>query len=446
MSERNVDLQHRHDGTTGLRQALSDRRDSPKTPAVSEPVFLAPGHDASRQRSVTKLDRWLARRVLYAVGNLPIAMVLWNSDIVVPDGTSPRFRMVFADRKTLFQLALDPELQFGELYSSGRLRIEGDVAELAELATRSCQETRSPRFRFSIRNFLRRWRTNTLSRSRDNVYHHYDIGNEFYKLWLDEQMLYTCAYFPTPDVSLEEAQVAKMHHVCRKVCLRPGDTVVEAGCGWGALALHMARYYGVNVKAFNVSHEQIVYARERARAEGLDDRVEFIEEDWRKIMGTFDAFVSVGMLEHVGPENYRQLGDVIHKALSPRGLALLHSIGRNVARPLNAWINDRIFPGAYPPSLREIADILEGWKFSVLDVENLRLHYARTLEHWLERFEDHVEFIRDQFDESFIRTWRLYLASSIGAFRGGGLQLFQIVFTHTQNNNIPWTRTYLYDA
>src|SRR5690606_24874192 len=152
-------------------------------------------------------------------------------------------------------------------------------------------------------------RINSLRKSRDNVYHHYDIGNEFYRLWLDEQLAYTCAYFPEPEVSLEAAQVAKFDHVCRKLNLRPGERVVEAGCGWGALALHMAREYGVTVRAYNVSREQIAYARRRAQEEGLADRVEFVEDDWRNVTGRYDAFVSVGMLEHVGKHNYRKLGE-----------------------------------------------------------------------------------------------------------------------------------------
>ncbi|HID24028.1 MAG TPA: class I SAM-dependent methyltransferase [Planctomycetaceae bacterium] len=410
------------------------------------PAEQGPARQPSPRDSgdVSNLDRWLVRRLLTAVGELPIAVELWNGERLTVSKDSPRFCLRIADRTALWLLVFDPDLQFGELFSDGRLEVEGGLVAFLETVDRALPLSHSNRLSTSVRQ-VRRWlRHNTLTRSLANVHHHYDLGNDFYKLWLDEQMLYTCAYFPRPDCSLEEAQVAKMDHVCRKVRLRPGDLVVEAGCGWGALALHMARNYGVKVKAYNISHEQIVYARERARAEGLDDQVEFIEDDWRNIKGSYDAFVSVGMLEHVGPENYRLLGDVIHNCLKPEGLALLHSIGRNVAYPLNAWVDRRIFPGAHPPSLRQMMDILEGWQFSVLDVENLRLHYAKTLEHWLARFEDHVEFIRDKFDERFIRMWRLYLAASVASFRTGGLQLFQIVFTHPWNNNIPWTREHLY--
>ncbi|NOX55230.1 MAG: class I SAM-dependent methyltransferase [Planctomycetes bacterium] len=438
MTQTSVDVQQQPSGTQTEGAGVSVLPELP----VERGSARKPGEEEST--SVSNLDRWLARRLLAATGRLPIAIELWDGEQLTVSDESPRFRLRIADRAALWLLAFDPDLQFGELYSDGRLEVEGGLLEFLETVDRALPLSHSNWLSTFIRR-ARRWlRHNTLARSKANVHHHYDLGNDFYKLWLDEQMLYTCAYFPRPDCSLEEAQVAKMDHVCRKVRLKPGDLVVEAGCGWGALALHMARHYGVKVKAYNISHEQIVYARERARAEGLDDRVEFIEDDWRNIRGTYDAFVSVGMLEHVGPENYRLLGDVIHNCLKPEGLALLHSIGRNVAYPLNAWVDRRIFPGAHPPSLRQIMDILEGWQFSVLDIENLRLHYAKTLEHWLARFEDHVEFIRDMFDDRFIRMWRLYLAASVASFRTGGLQLFQVVFTHPLNNNIPWTREHLY--
>jgi cyclopropane-fatty-acyl-phospholipid synthase len=287
-------------------------------------------------------------------------------------------------------------------------------------------------------------RPNTLARARENIHHHYDIGNAFYRLWLDEQLVYTCAYFRTPTATLEEAQAAKLDHVCRKLQLQPGEEVVEAGCGWGALALHMARQYGVKVKAYNISKQQLAFARQRARAEGLTGQVEFIEGDYREIGGTYDAFVSVGMLEHVGLKHYHELGQVIDRCLRPHGRGLIHTIGRNRPIPMNAWIEKRIFPGGYPPSLGEMTAIFEPWRFSMLDVENLRLHYANTLEHWLARFEQAADQVQHMYDADFVRAWRFYLAGSIATFRIGELQLFQVVFTRFDNNDIPWTREFLY--
>ena len=254
-------------------------------------------------------------------------------------------------------------------------------------------------------------------------------------------MLYTCAYFPTPDDSLEAAQVAKMDLICRKLRLAPGERVVEAGCGWGSLALFMAANYGVSVRAFNVSVEQIAYAREHARRAGLSDRVEFVEDDYRNAKGTCDAFVSVGMLEHVGLPDYPTFGSVIDGTLSANGRGLLHFIGRDRPEPLNPWIRKRIFPGGYAPTLTEVFDgALAPHGLSVLDVENLRLHYEKTLDHWLRRFNDAADRVARMFDESFERAWRLYLAGSQVAFRTGSMQLFQVVFARGGSNRIPWVR------
>jgi cyclopropane-fatty-acyl-phospholipid synthase len=283
--------------------------------------------------------------------------------------------------------------------------------------------------------------SNDLGTARHNVHHHYDLGNDFYRLWLDEEMVYTCAYFADPSRSLEEAQVAKMDRICRKLQLRPGERVVEAGSGWGAQALLMAKRYGVTVRAFNVSDEQVRYGRERARREGLSARVEFIEDDYRNITGTYDVFVSVGMLEHVGLPDYETFGRVIDRSLTPDGRGLLHFIGRNRPLPLNAWIRKRIFPGGYPPTLREVFDrVLEPRSMAVLDVENLRLHYAMTLEHWYRRFDDHAEQIAGMFDETFVRAWRLYLAGSKASFSTGWMQLFQVVFARGGSAAVPWSR------
>lgn len=286
--------------------------------------------------------------------------------------------------------------------------------------------------------------TNSLRRSRKNIHHHYDISNDFYRLWLDPQLVYTCAYFPDSNATLEEAQRAKLDIVCRKLWLQAGESVVEAGCGWGALALHMAKHYGVRVRAFNISREQIMFARERAKREGLYSQVEFIEDDYRNINGQYDAFASIGMLEHVGKSHYREFGRVIHRAIGDRGRGLLHFIGKNRPQPLSAWIRKRIFPGGYTPVLREAMAVLEPHDFSILDVENLRLHYARTLEHWLSRFEHCYDEVAQRYSSFFARMWRLYLAGSTAAFRAGTMQLFQIVFAGRRCISQPFTREHLY--
>jgi cyclopropane-fatty-acyl-phospholipid synthase len=354
--------------------------------------------------------------------------------------------MVIQDRATLAALLRDPEVSFGDAYMDGRIEVEGDLVRFLEAIYLGME--RSSRVGKWYSRLASRWmdfaQDNSRHGSRNNIHRHYDLGNDFYKLWLDDQLVYTCAYFPTPSSTLEHAQIAKMDHVCRKLRLQPGETVVEAGCGWGALALHMAREYGVSVKAYNVSREQIAFARERARAEGMSDRVEYIEEDYRAISGKFDVFVSVGMLEHVGLDHFREVSEIIHRTIGDNGRGLLHFIGRNYPAVFSRWIRKHIFPGAYVPSLRESLTVLEPRNYSVLDVENLRMHYAKTLEHWLERFDNSRHQVTAMYDTRFVRAWRLYLAGSIAAFRVGHLQLFQVLFTGSQREPIFWTRDRLY--
>ena len=395
---------------------------------------------------VSPLERWLLGRLLKSMGDPPLQIVLWNGEVITTTGQSPVARILFKKRRTILSVLRNPGLYFGDAYSVGDVEVEGDLIQALEYAYRSGADMEKRWVSPSrILKWMNRSRSTALRRSRENIHHHYDIGNDFYRLWLDNDMVYTCAYYPTLAASLEEAQRAKLDLVCRKLRLRPGETVVEAGCGWGALARFMARHYGVTVKAMNISREQIAYAREAAAAEGLSDRVEFIEDDYRNIRGEFDVFVSVGMLEHVGKEHYHDLGGVINRSLKENGRGLLHSIGRNKPCPMNAWIDRRIFPGAYPPSLHEMMEILEPWDLSVLDVENLRLHYAKTIMDWLERYERVFDQVAEMYDENFARAWRMYLAGSIAGFTTGWLQLFQVVFTRSTVNDIPWTRSHLYD-
>lgn len=386
------------------------------------------------------IDRRLMRALLRAVGDPPLRFIMPDGGVIDPPAGACLGTLRFRDRATLYAFLRSPEIGFGEGYTDGRLEVEGDLVEVVAAAYRHPASPLIERLLFSPR----RPRANSMRGSRHNIHQHYDLGNDFYRLWLDERMLYTCAYYPTPAATLEEAQVAKMDHVCRKVALRPGERVVEAGCGWGSLALHMARHYGVTVRAFNISREQIAWAREQAARQGLSDRVEFVEDDYRNVSGTFDCFMSVGMLEHVGTANYRALGAIIDRCLPAHGRGLIHTIGRTRPMRLNAWIEKHIFPGGYPPTLGEMMAIFEPFGLSVLDVENLRLHYERTAAEWLRRFERHAATVQRMFDERFVRAWRLYLAGTTVAFRVSLLQLFQVVFARERHNGVPWTRAHVY--
>lgn len=401
--------------------------------------------ETSQNIAERDLDRVLLRGVLKYLGNPRISIRLWNGNELLATDVPPVACIEFRARRAVFQLLRSPSIGFGECYSKGLIEVHGDFQAClneisASIAHRQSKAYPGARFR-SLLNVMR---GNTDRRSRQNVHHHYDIGNDFYKQWLDKRMVYTCAYFENPSATLAEAQLAKLDYVCRKLRLKPGQTVIEAGCGWGALALHMAEHYGVEVLAYNSSVEQIAFAREQALTQKLNRRVTFIEDDYRNISGRCDAFVSVGMLEHVGLAHFGQLGDIIRRSLKPAGTGLLHSIGRSFPSPVDPWIAKHIFPGGHIPSLSEMMAVFEPQRFSVIDVENLRLHYARTCSSWLHNFETVADKIAETHGEEFVRTWRLYLAGSAAGFQAGSLQLYQIVFTPGGNNEVPWTRDYLY--
>jgi len=417
------------------------------TPSMSQ-EFASPAVLATEQAGAGgSLEARLLRRLLSSLGNPPIEFhFLWNGERVAPLATRPTEHVRIADRRTLLGLLLDPQVRFPDSYCAGRIEVEGDLISLLVTLYKifEASDTGDSTVGRIIRK-LQRPRRNTLTGSRHNIHRHYDLGNDFYSLWLGKTMAYTCAYYPSAQATLDQAQVAKMDHVCRKLRITSADSVVEAGCGWGSLALHIARHYGAKVRAFNISKEQIAYARQRAKDLGLEDRVEYIEDDYRNIGGTYDVFVSIGMLEHVGAENYQGLGRLIRRGLSAEGRGLIHTIGRNQPGSLHPWIERRIFPGAHPPSLGEMMQIFEPSNLSVLDVENMRQHYALTLRHWLQRYEGAIESVRKIFaDEFFVRMWRWYLAGSIGAFETGTLQLFQVLFTTQKNNAIPLTRDFMY--
>ena len=421
-------------------------RDTEQTMSRDRNPLAVPEAERLSSSPAVAPERWLTRRLYELMGQPPLQVRLWDETRVGPEDA--RQAIEIRDRGALYDLLRHPNLGFGDLYSTGRIEVHGELTDVMNTVLESMYQSEG-----AMPSWLSwLWRDEKrhgadLSAARGNIHHHYDLGNDFYSLWLDRAaMQYTCAYFESPDNTLEQAQLAKLEHVCRKLQLQPGQQVIEAGCGWGGLARYMAKHHGVKVRAFNISREQLDFAREKAREEGIEDRVEYIEDDYRNITGSCDRFVSVGMLEHVGPANYEALAKVVHRTLHPEGLGLIHTIGRNSPRPINKWIEKRIFPGAYVPSPMELMQLFEAAPLSVLDVENLRLHYARTLDCWLERFRANRDRVLEWYGESFARAWELYLAGSSATFTQGGLQLFQVVFAPASSNAIPRNRQHLYET
>ncbi len=395
------------------------------------------------QAPPTALENAMMRLILKSLGDPQINVILWDGEPLDRPQEAPT--MVLRERSSLWRLLFNPTLHFGDDYSAGRIEVEGGLEPFLNRFYAAYRVLPKPAKALQqVLNGYRRLRGNPPARARDNITHHYDIGNDFYRLWLDKEMVYTCAYYANGITTLEEAQQAKMEHICRKLRLKPGETVVDAGCGWGALARYMAQHYGVKVRAFNISHEQVAFAREQACASGLEGQVEYIEDDYRNISGRYDAFVSVGMLEHVGASHYRDLGALIDRSLTSNGRGLIHTIGQNRSLPTSSWTQRRIFPGGYVPTLYEISDFLSLHDFSILDLENLRPHYEQTLRDWLSRFEQSHAKVRQMYDEQFIRAWRLYLTGSIANFAIGHLQLYQVLFSRPTSSALPTTREDIY--
>ncbi|MCE9599836.1 MAG: cyclopropane-fatty-acyl-phospholipid synthase family protein [Spirochaetia bacterium] len=374
--------------------------------------------------------------------------------IKLPDGSvhthgqgKPDFVIHFKTEAALSDVMRQASLGFGEAYMREEIDVEGDIHDAVTLGYRALQGGIKPSFSEKIK-FLIAYlsRRNTREGSRKNIEAHYDLGNDFYALWLDKEMQYTCAYFKTPGDTLEKAQIQKLEHVCRKVRLKKGDTVVEAGCGWGAFAVYAARKYGVKVRSYNISKEQIEFARARAKKLGIkSSQVEYVLDDYRTIPDSgkkYDKFVSIGMLEHVGLENYRTLYDIIATSTKEGSRAMVHSIGRIAPKKPDPWLEKYIFPGCYIPSLSEMITPVESTDrdLHVVDVENLRYHYALTLDHWARRLEKNVKTIRDQYGEAFVRMFRLYLRSAAAGFRNDELLLYQVLLSNGRDNSAPLTR------
>jgi cyclopropane-fatty-acyl-phospholipid synthase len=380
--------------------------------------------------------------------------------VVWPDGTMTTYggrpghaaTISLKDPRAVRRIILDPALAIGECYMDGSLVPEDcTIYELLDVLTSNrAAGANHPilTLRTRLGTVLKRWVTfNPAARSKRNVAHHYDLNGRLYSLFLDRDRQYSCAYFPTGQETLEEAQLAKKHHIAAKLKLdRPGLTVLDIGCGWGGMALMLAQEFGARVVGITLSTEQHAEAEARAAAAGLSDRVRFELRDYRAVEERFDRIVSVGMFEHVGPGHYNEFFDVVRRCLTPEGVALLHSIGRmDGPGCTNSWIDKYIFPGGYSPALSEVLPAIERAGLWATDIEILRLHYAETLRHWRRRFAANRDAIMALYDERFCRMFEFYLSGSELAFRREGHMNFQIQLT-PDLHALPLTRDYMFEA
>lgn len=364
------------------------------------------------------------------------------------DGAVPQASVRLVGRLTPLKLALYPDLFLGEAYMDGMLRLEhGSLWDLLDLLARNVPVETDPGLLRAVRPTLNRMvQRNSRRLSRRNAAHHYDLSSELYRLFLDHDLQYSCAYFARPDLDLEAAQRTKKSHLAAKLQLRPGYRVLDIGCGWGGLALSLASAEDVEVVGITLSREQLEIARQRAVKAGLSDRVRFELQDFRDARGTFDRIVSVGMFEHVGVSYYADFFSRVRALLSSSGVAVLHSIGRMQGPSTTShWIRKYIFPGGYIPALSQVLPAIERSGLWITDLEILRLHYARTLALWRERFLKHREAIKKLYDERFCRMWEFYLVSSEMSFRHGGFMVFQMQLS-AEVDVVPLTRDYLFEA
>ena len=363
------------------------------------------------------------------------------------DGPRVRFTSAAAERRCV----VDPDLRLGEEFANGGFVMErGTVYDFLLTVWRNALGVIPPWQTIAVygwRYLTRHIRAfNTIGRAEANVHAHYDLDERLYKLFLDADMQYSCAYFEDGVSSLDEAQLAKKRHIAAKLALKPGQRVLDIGSGWGGLGLYLAEHCGVEVVGVTLSREQHAASNRRAEERGLDKKVKFLLQDYRKVEGPFDRIVSVGMFEHVGAKHFKSFFKACYRLLTPDGVMLLHSIGRSMGPGLtSAWIQKYIFPGGYLPALSEVVPAVEKAHLRTTDIEILRLHYAKTLRAWRERFMAHREEVAALYDERFCRIWEFYLAASEVAFMVGAIQNFQIQLSK-QQTSLPLTRDYMRNA
>jgi cyclopropane-fatty-acyl-phospholipid synthase len=372
------------------------------------------------------------------------AIEFWDGDAIC-FGKLPQVTLRLKTKSCAKKIIRKGFLGFGESYVKGDLEIENDLLKLFRLGfainfddyrLSFCQK-----FRLLILSLID---SDTLRQAPKNISYHYDKGDEFYALYLDKTMTYSCAYFVKPDDSLEQAQLNKYEHIARKLLLKPNESLLDIGCGWGGMLIYAARKYGITGVGITLSKNQFQYADRKIKELGLQNQLKVLYQDYRQLSGNFDKIVSIGMMEHVGKRFIPTFIQKVSDLLKTGGLALLHTIGKDTPSAGDPWTFTYIFPGAYIPTLHEIVNEMGKTGFSILDVENLRLHYAKTLEKWAENFEGNIEKIRKLFDEGFVRQWRLFLNSTAAGFKYGNSRLFQILVSKGLDNTLPVTRAHMY--
>lgn len=387
-----------------------------------------------------KLEDNLMIQFLKKFDENPFLIKINGKEVLVGEG-EPTFVVRFNKSLDIKELRRSTSLALGEAYMRGDIEVEGDLFQaldqlLGQMGKFSLDKSALKKLIFT---------SNSKKNQKDEVSSHYDIGNDFYRLWLDDTLSYSCGYFKNPNDTLYDAQVNKVDYILEKLYLKEGMSLLDIGCGWGFLLIEAAKKYGINGVGITLSLEQHKKFSERIAEEGLEGQLTAELMDYRdlpKYGKTFDRIVSVGMVEHVGRDNYDLFLSCADKVLNPKGLFLLHYISALEEHPGDPWIKKYIFPGGMIPSLREMIGLAASRRFYVIDVESLRRHYTKTLLCWDKGFREHLDEVREMFDDEFIRMWDLYLCSCAATFHNGIIDLSQILMTKGVNNDLPMTRWY----
>lgn len=388
------------------------------------------------------MEKRVLSKLLAQIKHGTLVVTFWDGETQRHGRGKPQVHITIHDKSVVRAMLKNSSLVIGEAYVSGMIEVDEPLTDLIKLAelNRTTTEAAGLKNRFSGLN------KNKKSSQAKFIQHHYDLGNDFYKLWLDPTMSYSCAYFNSPRDSLEKAQRQKTDHILRKLQLEPGMKLLDIGSGWGHLLVTAAKRYEVRGVGVTLSREQVAYAKALAKREGVDKLVEFRLLNYLDLPknGNFDRVVSVGFFEHVGRGNQRDYFKQVAAQLKPGGISVLHSISHQNESPTDPWIDKYIFPGGYIPSVRETTAQLPEHGFYLFDYENLGQHYAMTLERWWQAFERNKSNVIQMYDERFYRMWRLYLIGSMTAFRGGNTHLSQWTFKKGPDPDWPLTRKYLY--
>lgn len=392
------------------------------------------------RRMNMKLEDNLMIQFLKKFDENPFLIKINGKEVLVGEG-EPTFVVRFNKSLDIKELRRSTSLALGEAYMRGDIEVEGDLFQaldqlLGQMSKFSLDKSALKKLIFT---------SNSKKNQKDEVSSHYDIGNDFYRLWLDDTLSYSCGYFKNPNDTLYDAQVNKVDYILEKLYLKEGMSLLDIGCGWGFLLIEAAKKYGINGVGITLSLEQHKKFSERIAEEGLEGQLTAELMDYRdlpKYGKTFDRIVSVGMVEHVGRDNYDLFLSCADKVLNPKGLFLLHYISALEEHPGDPWIKKYIFPGGMIPSLREMISLAASRRFYVIDVESLRRHYTKTLLCWDKSFREHLDEVREMFDDEFIRMWDLYLCSCAATFHNGIIDLSQILMTKGVNNDLPMTRWY----